>query len=121
MNVDEFGERLHIDTHHYARIVSKEGLLLEDDIEVEPEEEEIVDEEGNVIVSKKPVPVIPVPDLYNVSYFQFRIDEIKPPRVIKAVGGGATGEARAEIEETDEEQEPNLQPKIVIGVCRSTF
>ena len=69
VNVDEFGERLHIDTKDYARIVSREGLLLDDDIEVDPEEEEIVDEEGNVVVKKKPVPVIPVNDLYNVNYF----------------------------------------------------
>ena len=40
-----------------------------------------------------PVPVIPVKDLFNVYYFQFRIDDLQPRDCV--------------------------DPKIIIGVCRS--
>jgi len=119
VNVDEFGERLSIDTHNYARIISREGLLLDDDIEVEEEEEEVIDEDGNVIKKRKKAPVIPVPDLYNVNYFQLRLDDVKPPRILVPSGEGEG--ARGEMEITDDEAEPIVTPRIVIGVCRSTL
>ena len=92
--------------------------MLDDDIEVEPEMLKVKDQEGNVVLKPKPPEEIPLEDLYNVNYFQLRIDEIKPQKVL--VPSGAE-DARGEIEVTDEETEPFQQPKIVIGVCRASF
>ena len=92
VQVDEWGERLSVKTDELARIVSKEGLLLEkDEEEQEPEESVQYDEEGNEVKIEKPI--IPVKELLNVYYFQLRIDGLDP------------------IE--------NNRPNITVGVCRA--
>jgi hypothetical protein len=70
VTIDEFGERLKIQTEDLARIVSKEGLIIDNP----PSEVNHSGEEGE----KPSTPVIPLPDLYNVYYFQYRIDNLDP-------------------------------------------
>jgi len=91
IDIDEFGERLTSKTIEQGRVISKEGMEKPEPSVIESEYEEL-DNHGNVIF--KPPPIIPIDQLLNVFYFQYRIDELS---------------------------EPYQNPKICIGVCRSTF
>jgi hypothetical protein len=91
--IDEFGERVtSVSDTAMARIISKDGVSR-------PEEslfdEEILDEFGNVVNIDKPV--IPVEELRSVYYFQYRLDRL------------------------DWGDEPNIEPKIYVGMCKDGF
>ena len=91
IDIDEYGERITSTTEEQGRVISKEGMSIEEPSYAESEYEEL-DEKGNVI--EKPVAIIPIDQLLHVYYFQYRLDELI---------------------------EPFQDPKICIGVCRDTF
>ena len=91
LDIDEFGERLTSKTHEQGRVISKEGMEKPENSVVESEYEEL-DKHGRVII--KPAPIIPIDQLLNVFYFQYRLDNLT---------------------------EPYQNPKVCIGVCRSSF
>ena len=68
IKIDEYGERLTCKTSNLGRIMTKEGLHLDD--EETPEGEELPEEGAQT-------PIIPVNEMTKVFYFQWRIDHLE--------------------------------------------
>jgi hypothetical protein len=76
IKIDEYGERLTSKSHNLGRIMTKEGLI--------PDEEETPegDEEAT---SQKEIPIIPLEQLTKVFYFQWRIDFLEQGDILPKI------------------------------------
>ena len=110
IQVDERGERLTSRSVEQGRVVSREGIIAAEPSQLEEEEWE---EGPDGVQRRKGPPIIPVQDLANVYYFQYRIDSIGP-----IPEEGAEGEEPVVEEEVDLE---HPHPRIIIGLCREDF
>ena len=91
--MDEYGERLISGTKELGRIVAGDHVVVRKDVRVEEEEEVYIN--GKLVASdKREVPIIPITDLTNVFYFQYRVDYL---------------------------EQGNIHPRIVVGICRKCF
>jgi len=76
LTIDEFGERVMSQNIDIGRVVSKDGIVIDHYSQVEEEEE--VELDGKVIARREvDAPIIPVTELVNVYYFQWRIDKLE--------------------------------------------
>ena len=108
IQVDERGERLSARTAEQGRVVSREGIIAADMSQVEEEEWE---EGPDGVQRRKDPPIIPVTELQNVYYFQYRIDSLGyiPPE---------DPDASEPVMDAEEVDLDHPHPRIIIGVCR---
>ena len=96
MKVDQYGERVTSYSNEPSRIVSCDCMIHEISYEIDDAEDfEYVDQYGNVVPQPRPAKMIPVNEIVNAFYFQWRIDKIS--------------------------NEMQINPKIIIGICRDGF
>ena len=95
MRVDEYGERIQTYTDGTARIISGDCMIHEPEWEVD-EENDYYDRYGNCLPGPiQPAKLIPVQEIVNAFYFQWRIDGLRT--------------------------EDSYNPRVIVGVCRDSI